>query len=329
MSITLYSGTPGSGKSYHAVKYIVQLLKYGKNVIANFPMDLRTVKGIKGKFYFIPEDNDTLSDLQKDAFKKESKKKGYIYLREGRLDVPYLCKFALKRHIKGKEAQTFLFLDEASRMFNPRDFGRADRMPWNTFMSLHRHLGYSIILISQHDRLLDRQIRYQIEYEVKHRSITNYRTIGRILGFMGLKIFTAVHCWYAVKGQKDYTEVIKLKKKIACLYDSYALFNIDLVNDLADGGAHRRGSGGPAEHVTDRKGLSVTNDDNAELTKQRMALISVLSEVVTQKAVAASRSAPAECVTSDVLTVRNNDHVRIITRLWSELTRPRHLKVKN
>ena len=36
MAITLMSGTPGSGKSLHAVFEALDWLKFGKNVITNF-----------------------------------------------------------------------------------------------------------------------------------------------------------------------------------------------------------------------------------------------------------------------------------------------------
>lgn len=38
MAITLMSGTPGSGKSLHAVFEALDWLKFGKNVITNFPL---------------------------------------------------------------------------------------------------------------------------------------------------------------------------------------------------------------------------------------------------------------------------------------------------
>ena len=37
MAIELYSGTPGSYKSYHAVSECINALKHGKNLITNFP----------------------------------------------------------------------------------------------------------------------------------------------------------------------------------------------------------------------------------------------------------------------------------------------------
>ena len=38
--IEAYTGTPGSGKTYHAVYDMWEALKYGRPVISNIPLDL-------------------------------------------------------------------------------------------------------------------------------------------------------------------------------------------------------------------------------------------------------------------------------------------------
>ena len=77
----LYSGTPGSYKSYHAVKYSIDWLKRGGNVITNFPLIYqKRVKKIKGVYEQI--DNMTLT-------------------------IDYLVNFAIKHHKKGVKAHTF------------------------------------------------------------------------------------------------------------------------------------------------------------------------------------------------------------------------------
>ena len=43
--IYFYSGTPGSGKSLHVAQDIYQYLQRGKNVIANFDINEKAVKG--------------------------------------------------------------------------------------------------------------------------------------------------------------------------------------------------------------------------------------------------------------------------------------------
>ena len=97
MSISLYSGTPGSYKSYHATADIVQWLGRGKNVIANYPINVS--KYYKGR---------RLKRLGKFVFKPNTE-----------LTVSYLLKFAKENHKQGKlRAQTLIVIDEASIMFS-------------------------------------------------------------------------------------------------------------------------------------------------------------------------------------------------------------------
>ena len=52
--IFLYSGTPGSFKSYHAVAESLDWLRMGRNLITNFPLDYKKKirKPIKGDYQF-------------------------------------------------------------------------------------------------------------------------------------------------------------------------------------------------------------------------------------------------------------------------------------
>ena len=162
--ITLYSGTPGSGKSLHAAREAEAQLKMRKRtIIANFPlnMDMITKKGKRktGKF---------------------------IYLKNSELTSAYLIDYAKKNHTFGKENQTVVMIDEAGIMFNSRDYASWDRKGWINFMMTHRHYGYNVILMAQVDRLIDRQIRAFIEFEVKHRKANNFKTIGLIMTIFGM-----------------------------------------------------------------------------------------------------------------------------------------------
>ena len=57
--ISLYSGTPGSGKSLHAARDIIRWCKRGKSVITNFPCTMEKVK--KAKSTPIYMDNSELT----------------------------------------------------------------------------------------------------------------------------------------------------------------------------------------------------------------------------------------------------------------------------
>lgn len=190
MTVYLYSGTPGSGKSLHVASDILLTLRNKKrNVIANFDIaaDRKT-----GKFF---------------------------YFDNSEINVKLLVDFARKHHKPNKENQTLLVLDECQYFFNPREFNRADRLDWINFFTQHRKLGYEIILITQFDRLLDRQIRSIVEYEYKHRKVNNFK-IGKLFP---LKTFCVIGYWYGVK-EKVSTEFFVYRKKYGQLYDSYKMF---------------------------------------------------------------------------------------------------------
>lgn len=244
MSIVLYSGTPGSFKSYHAVKSCISWLKSGGNLITNFPLDYK--KSIKKPVSGV-----------------------YEYVNNLDLTVEYLLDFAVKHHKPSVKAQTLIVIDEASIKFNSRDFMVKDRMRWINFFANHRHFNFDVIMITQQDRMLDRQIRGLIETEYKHRSIKNYKTFGFLLYSLFGGCFMCIEVWYPCKLNVGSSFNI-FNKKIASCYDTMGLF-IDTKNKLLTA-------------VNEKKGESIT-DVNDEDTKKQVSenlcrLVSVLRSYV-------------------------------------------------
>lgn len=190
MTIWLYSGTPGSGKSYHATKDIhTKLRKRSKNrVIANF------------------------------SFKTESP--NFLYKDNSEITVEFLVDYASIYHKYGVEGQTLVVIDEAGTLFNCRDWGTNSkkRMDWIKFFSQHRKFGYNFVLIAQFDKMIDKQIRMLIEYETTHMKINNF------FFFLPMTAFLAVEHWYGQR-MKTGHQVIIYSKRIAGLYNSYQMFN--------------------------------------------------------------------------------------------------------
>ena len=146
--IYLYSGTPGSGKSLDCARMIYYTLRRNKPVICNF--DINT-------------DYVSHSDL-------------FTHIENEELTPDYLMGYS-KNYFNNsgiKEGQITVVIDECQMLFNSRDWAKADRAGWNKFFQIHRHYGYDIILISQFDRMIDRQIRSLIEYEIIHRKVSNF-----------------------------------------------------------------------------------------------------------------------------------------------------------
>lgn len=200
--ITLYSGTPGSGKSLHAAANLLSCINlHHKRVVTNYDIDITRLKN--------PElitmlDNEQLNDpavlyqISKDFFEDR----------------------------KMKEGEIVLFLDEAQLLFNAREFSKNNRMKWLSFFSQHRKLGFDVILMAQFDRMLDRQIRSLIEYQVIHRKVSNFGLFGKLLSllFFG-NLFIAVQQWYPLKADIG-SEFFIARKKYYSLYDTFATFDL-------------------------------------------------------------------------------------------------------
>lgn len=202
--IELYTGTPGSGKSLHCAKDIYTKLRRRKNIIANF-------------------------DINLSVFKRK-RIGNFTYLDNSEFTPELLMDFAVAFHRRNTnghivEAQTTLILDECQLLFNCRDWQAKDRNRWATFFTQHRKYGYNVILITQFDRLIDRQIRSLVEYEVIHRKASNFKTLGFLIGvFVKGNFFVAVTRFYSLR-EKVGQEFFIMRKKYASLYDSYKLFS--------------------------------------------------------------------------------------------------------
>ncbi len=194
--IYLYTGTPGSGKSYHAAQVVDRALRRKMPVIANFEVTLDEKKH-KGEYIYI----DTL-DMTPDFFMSYAEE----HFKPGR-----------------NEHQGIIIIDEAQIPFNSREGLNRNRMKWISFFSKHRHYFYDIILITQHDRMIDRQIRSLVETEYKHRKLTNFGAKGWLMIVIFHKMFVAVQYWYPIQ-EKVGSEFFNLSKRVCKLYDTFKRF---------------------------------------------------------------------------------------------------------
>ena len=208
--IKIYTGTPGSGKSLHAIQRVLTYLRAGRQVIANFP-------------------------LKYDALKPKDRKGKFFYLPNEELSVDYLYQFNNLYHQQVGENQSLLILDEASVPFNCRSSNDKNRLTWCSFFAQHRKFGFEVVLISQNMRQIDRQIRDLIEIEVIHRKLNNY-SFFRMLPF---SYFVAVERNVAIKEKNDH-EFFNYNKYYGDLYDTFYDFtrtekfndNHKLINDI-------------------------------------------------------------------------------------------------
>lgn len=218
--ISLYTGTPGSGKSLHAAQVIYDNLAFKRvNVIANFQVNMPMIWYSDKAYKKIKAGESRLN------FRK--KKAGHFYyFSDDVINPKLLIDFARKFHKPGKEGQTLLVLDECSAdgLFNNRTWQNRDRSDWITFLRQHRKLGYTIIFIAQSDKLVDKAIRCFVEYEEKHRKLNNFKLFGKILAFLrGGSLFVSVQYWYSIR-ERIGKSFFNYKKWMGEFYDTYKVF---------------------------------------------------------------------------------------------------------
>lgn len=198
MAITIFTGTPGSGKSYHAAREIHEALRFSKSyVITNFPIHNERYQNA---LYECVENDQLNPDL----------------LVSRAVDFWSVRKF--------KEGGLLLVLDEAQLIFNSRTWNSADRLKWIQFFSQHRKLGYNVILIAQDMDMIDKQFRALLEYEVNHRKLGNYGMFGKVLSILMFGQYFYACKYYVGNKVKIDGEFIRFRKKIAAIYDSYGMF---------------------------------------------------------------------------------------------------------
>ncbi len=212
MTIYLYSGTPGSGKSLHATRDIKDRLDMARPVIANYTLS----PSIKHFELFTYRDNESLTP---DFL--------YDYASDW---------WSVKGH-RFREDFLLLVIDDAQLLFNSREWNHNKRMGWIEFFSQHRHFGYKIIFISQSDRMLDRQIRSLLEYDVVHRRLGNFGWRGKLMTFLTFgELFVATTRYYSLR-ETVAMNAFKAHKSIFRMYDSYASFKRTADGVPDEGGA--------------------------------------------------------------------------------------------
>lgn len=206
--ITLFSGTPGSGKSLDMANEIRLALNKPRGedmpVIANFPVNVGNVKR-PDAFHYVPNHELTPDLLTSFADSFWSS-----------VDRPF------------SEDYLLLALDEVQILHNSRNWqtkgraGRNDsRMDWLEFFSQHRKYGYRIIFAAQSAKMIDNQFRMLIEDEVNHRKVAHMGFVGGIVSKLFLdRLFIRVRYLYQTKERLGMSFMLARSCNMA-MYDSY------------------------------------------------------------------------------------------------------------
>lgn len=206
MSIHVYTGTPGSGKSLHAARDIRFELtrKYPRPIIANFDLanDAPVPYDAKGALYhYVPNE-----DMSADVITRIADR----YWRD--TDRPF------------KEDYITLVLDECQLLFNSRLWSSRNRMDYLEFLSQSRKYGIKVVLIAQATKMIDNQFRMLVEVEHNHRRITSMGPVGYAVSApFGGRLFLVVRYLYQA-GERLGMQLMTAGRADMSMYDSYARF---------------------------------------------------------------------------------------------------------
>ena len=195
MAIRAITGKPGSGKSYSAVKHIVD--KYYKNGQPKVTI-ITNIEGFSLPHVSLDDEINTYSEHDGRAYDA--------------LNVRSYFSGPLHEKLSEGYGQTVFVIDEAQRYF-PTMLGMQKWAPEvYYFFEYHRHYGYEIYLVTQEFNKLTKGIRPLIEVEQRYSPRT--LGIGKVVKY---------HRYVDDRKISTAPTVVKLDKKYFQYYKSMSL----------------------------------------------------------------------------------------------------------
>lgn len=135
-----YAGTPGSGKSYEAVKKILDNLKLGRRIYTNIdglqnPKCREMIKAYTGM----------------DDFQLQTQ---LIHYTDAEMQIFWTT----------VEDGSMIVMDECHKLFSNRDWNSDSNRKFTDWASTHRHYGFDVVLITQSMEKLDKHARSLLEW---------------------------------------------------------------------------------------------------------------------------------------------------------------------
>ena len=185
MSLYVYSGVPGSGKTYHAVRdmrfcrypVITNVNVSGIPGVAVLPLEKITPKLLMAYATYYWQDHDLV------------------------------------------ENSLLLVIDEAQLLFNSRSWNDANRMDWLAFLSQHRKYGYRCIFIAQDIKMIDKQFRSLCEFDVRHTAASSISLFTRALSLFGMR-FTCAKYYNFDSDVLVFRDLYKISKRTFRYYNT-------------------------------------------------------------------------------------------------------------
>lgn len=151
--IIIHEGTPGSGKSYDAIRKVIDALKTGRTVYARIDgVDIEECR----------EALAAMTGLTRDALKEK-----YVHLKHD--EIPRFWEIC--------PPGAFVVIDEAQLYFNSRDWSKDENRKFSDWASTHRHHGYDLLLITQRAERIDSAVRSLAEFRYRYRKLNVFGSL--------------------------------------------------------------------------------------------------------------------------------------------------------
>lgn len=209
MAINLVLGVPGGGKSYYTVyKYVLSALAEGRKIVTNLPLNVP----------YLTEILEYPKDL--------------IEIRMGKTGSPYdafQTADDMKDDWRNEKNQAPLVIIDEAHFCLPKDKKKKEVSEIREFFSTHRQDGYDIVLITQTDKALPRDILDLIEYRYRLQKKQMFSIFGLFKNRYTLTIYDQQK---NVVGSK----VESYKKHVFKCYNSHLLSKGEVIESDASKG---------------------------------------------------------------------------------------------
>lgn len=151
--IIAFVGTPGSGKTYDAVKKVLDNLRLGKKVYTN-------IEGLN---------NDKCLEFIKTYTGLDDYQIGTQLVHTPDKEMLHIWEFV--------EDKSIVVIDEVHRLFSNRDWSTDKNKYFTEWASIHRHHGLDIILVTQDIEKVDKHARSLIEWSFFYRKVNFFGSL--------------------------------------------------------------------------------------------------------------------------------------------------------
>jgi len=148
--ISCYEGLPGAGKTYDAMRKLLDNLAQGRRILTNIsgPGQEEKQEIIK---HFLNLDDSQL-------------KKNLVALQDHQVAEFW----------DHTEPGDLIIIDEAQNFFNARDWQTKTNRAFGKWASEHRHIGVDLILITQNVERIESSVRSLIEFTYRYKKLSMF-----------------------------------------------------------------------------------------------------------------------------------------------------------